>query len=209
LNLEKIIEKIRARLDELDKYREKAIKLSRTTIRLSGESIRAIHTRNYEKAIDKNNFAMEKLEELKILATHAPDFLHSYLTIPFQEYVESNVLLRLIQKNDFPSPDELQVPYVPYLLGLGDVIGELRRFALDALRFNKIEEMQRMLSLMEKIYSELVFFDYPKAIVPGLRRKTDIARSLVEKTRGDAATAVQQEKLLAELLKFKKINEDK
>ena len=98
---------------------------------------------------------------------------------------------------------------MPYLLGLGDVIGELRRFALDALRFNKIEEMQRMLSLMEKIYSELVFFDYPKAIVPGLRRKTDIGRSLVEKTRGDAATAIQQEKLLAVLLTFKKINEEK
>ncbi len=209
MNLEKIIEKIRARLDELDKYREKAIKLSRATIRLCGESIRAIHTRNYEKAIDKNNFAKEKLQELKMLATNAPDFLNSYLTIPFQEYVESNVLFRLIQKNDFPSPDELHVPYVPYLLGLGDVIGELRRFALDALRFNKIEEMQRMLSLMEKIYSELVFFDYPKAIVPGLRRKTDIGRSLVEKTRGDAATAVQQEKLLAELLTFKKINEEK
>jgi len=209
MNLEKIIEKIRAQLDELDKYREKAIKLSRGTVRLCGESIRAVHTRDYKKAIDKNNFAMEKLEELKMLAKNAPDFLNSYLTIAFQEYVEANVLLNLIQKNDFPSPDELQVPYVPYLLGLGDVIGELRRFALDALRFNKIEEMQRMLSLMEKIYSELMFFDYPKAIIPGLRRKTDIARSLVEKTRGDAATAVQQEKLLAELLKLKKTSEEK
>lgn len=202
MNLEEIIEKIRTRLDELDILREKVLKLSRETVRLCGESIRAVHTRNYEKASNKKDLAMEKLEDLKILAENAPNFLSSYLTIAFQEYVEANILLNLIEKDTFLSPEELQVPYVPYLLGLGDAIGELRRFALDALRFSKIDEMQRMLSLMEKIYSELLLFDYPKAIVPGLRRKVDIGRSLVEKTRGDVATAVQQEKLLVELLKL-------
>jgi translin len=137
-----------------------------------------------------------------MLAKKAPEFLSSYLTIAFQEYVEASILLNLVETDTFLSPEELKVPYVPYLLGLGDVIGELRRFALDALRLNNIEEMQRMLFLMEKIYSELLLLDYPKAIVPGLRRKVDVGRSLVERTRGNVTTAVQQQKLLAELSKL-------
>ncbi|MFX1518573.1 MAG: haloacid dehalogenase [Promethearchaeota archaeon] len=205
MNLEKIIEKIRTRLDKIDTLREKVLKLSRETVRLCGESIRAVHTRNYERASNKKDLAMEKLEGLKILAENAPGFLSSYLVIAFQEYVEASILLNLIEKDAFLSPEELQVPYVPYLLGLGDVIGELRRFALDVLQVNEIEEMQRMLSLMEKIYSELLLLDYPKAIVPGLRRKVDVGRSLVEKTRGNVATAVQQQKLLVELSKLKKL----
>jgi translin len=202
LNLEKIIEKIRTRLDERDSLREKVLKVSRETVRLCGEAIRAVHTRNYDKASNKKDLAMEKLEDLKKLAEHAPEFLSSYLTIAFQEYVEASILLNLIEMDAFLSPEELKVPYVPYLLGLGDVIGELRRFALDALRLNNIEEMQRMLFLMEKIYSELLLLDYPKAIVPGLRRKVDVGRSLVERTRGNVTTAVQQQKLLAELSKL-------
>jgi translin len=202
LNLEKIIEKIRTRLDEKDRLREKVLKVSRETVRLCGEAIRAVHTRNYEKARNKKDLAMEKLEDLKMLAENAPEFLSSYLTIAFQEYVEASILLNLIETDAFLSPEELKVPYVPYLLGLGDVIGELRRFALDALRLNNIEEMQRMLFLMEKIYSELLLLDYPKAIVPGLRRKVDVGRSLVERTRGNVTTAVQQQKLLAELSKL-------
>jgi translin len=202
LNLEKIIEKIRTRLDEKDTLRENVLKVSRETVRLCGEAIRAIHTRNYEKASNKKDLAMEKLENLKMLAKKAPEFLSSYLTIAFQEYVEASILLNLVETDTFLSPEELKVPYVPYLLGLGDVIGELRRFALDALRLNNIEEMQRMLFLMEKIYSELLLLDYPKAIVPGLRRKVDVGRSLVERTRGNVTTAVQQQKLLAELSKL-------
>jgi translin len=48
---------------------------------------------------------------------------------------------------------------------------------------------------MENIHAMLMDFDYPDAITRGLRRKTDVSRSLIEKTRGDVVNAIGQKKL--------------
>jgi translin len=45
---------------------------------------------------------------------------------------------------------------------------------------------------MEEMYGMLVTMDYPDAITMNLRRSTDVARSLIEKTRGDLSIAVVQ-----------------
>lgn len=41
------------------------------------------------------------------------------------------------------------------------------------------------MGVMDEIYSVLVTMDYPDAITNGLRRQTDLARGIIEKTRGD------------------------
>jgi len=55
---------------------------------------------------------------------------------------------------------------------------------------------------MEDILEGLQSFDYPNALVPDLRRKCDVGRALVERTRGDLTRAVGQSKLVKELADF-------
>jgi translin len=44
---------------------------------------------------------------------------------------------------------------------------------------------------MEEAYTLLKAIDYPRAVVPNLRRKVDVMRRLVEETRGDVTLAHQ------------------
>ena len=48
---------------------------------------------------------------------------------------------------------------------------------------------------MDDIYAVLVTIDYPDAITNGLRRQTDIARSIIEKTSGDITFSLRGEHL--------------
>ena len=95
---------------------------------------------------------------------------------------------------DLPTPEELGVTTSSYLLGLADAIGELRRFSLDALREGRMEDAIRYLEMMEEMFRVLMRFDYPDALV-AVRRKQDIARSLLEKTRGEVAVGVSTKAL--------------
>ncbi len=82
-----------------------------------------------------------------------------------------------------------------YLGGLAETVGELRRRNFDLLRNDRMEEAERMLAAMDDIYDLLVTVDYPDAITGGLRRLTDVARGIVERTRGDLTTSHQQRSL--------------
>ena len=99
-----------------------------------------------------------------------------------------------------PHPDELRVEYAAYLNGLGDVVGELRRHVLDLIRRDSFEKAEVFLGIMEDIHATLMDFDYPDAITKGLRRKTDVSRGLIEKTRGDVVNAIRQKKLETAML---------
>jgi translin len=48
---------------------------------------------------------------------------------------------------------------------------------------------------MDDLYGVLVTMDYPDAITGNLRRSTDVARSIVEKTRGDLSVSLVQRDL--------------
>jgi translin len=48
---------------------------------------------------------------------------------------------------------------------------------------------------MDDIYALLITIDFPDAITGGLRRTTDTARGILEKTRGDLTIAVRQAQL--------------
>jgi len=89
----------------------------------------------------------------------------------------------------------LGVESATYMNGLAEVSGELRRRVLDILRHGYSEEAERLLSIMDDIYSVLVTIDYPDAITYGLRRQTDLVRGIVERTRGDMTIALQEERL--------------
>jgi translin len=72
---------------------------------------------------------------------------------------------------------------------MAEAIGEARRHTLDLLRHGRIADGEAVLSAMDDMYAVLVTMDYPDAITGNLRRSTDVARSLIEKTRGDLSVA--------------------
>jgi translin len=117
----------------------------------------------------------------------------------YQEYTEAKQLISLLKNDIFLTPEELGVPYKSYLSGIGDLVGELRRYGLNAIRQENIENAERVLDLMEEIYESLSSVEYPKSLVPGLRLKCDIARALLERTRGDVMNAIQRKKLIKEM----------
>ena len=98
-----------------------------------------------------------------------------------------------------PTPQEIGVGEAPYLNGIGETVGELRRFILDKLRHGQLERCEELLDAMDDIYYVLISMDYPDAITGGLRRTTDVARGLIERTRGEFSIALVQENLEAAL----------
>jgi len=195
--LENIISKIREVLDEKDQVRENALKITRETVRLSAEAIRAIHRGELENAKNMIKDVKKKLEDLATELRGHPDiYFGGYVYSAYQEYVEAAVLLSILEGSKIPSPEDLNVPYVPYLLGLGDVVGELRRQILDAIRKDQLDQGEFFLGIIEEIYEALSTLGYPNAIVPGLRHKCDVARNILEKTRGDLTNAIHRNRLL-------------
>ena len=122
-----------------------------------------------------------------------------YTQDAFKEYAEASIVFALLGGEALPDPDELGVEYAAYLGGLGEAVGELRRRTLDILRQEHSEEAERLLAMMDDIYGLLVTVDFPDAITGNLRRTTDLVRGLVERTRGDLTTSLQQSSLRAAL----------
>ncbi|NYT11706.1 MAG: translin family protein [Methanomassiliicoccales archaeon] len=192
-NLDEIAIGIQDELDEKDTVREIAIKSSRAIIRLSGGAVHSIH--KGEDASDMLATALEEAARLKSLLEVHPDIWTSGLVSDaLQELAEAAIVHSIFKCERLPAPHELGIPPTPYLLGLADSIGEIRRFVLIALRRGEVDEAITYLDMMEEMFLVIMRFDYPQALV-AIRRKQDIARSLVEKTRGDITLAVSSRRL--------------
>jgi translin len=48
---------------------------------------------------------------------------------------------------------------------------------------------------MDEVYSLLITVDFPDSITDGLRRHTDVLRTVLERTRGDLTIAFRQEQM--------------
>ena len=108
----------------------------------------------------------------------------------------------LIHHDPLPTPAELNVPHSAYLGGLAEAATEMRRYILDLIRQDRLEEAEGYFVKMDDIYSVLVTIDFPDAITGGLRRQTDIVRGVTERTRGDLTVAVRQRRLERALRDF-------
>lgn len=186
-NLEKIIEGMEARLDEKDAVRELALKSSRTIARLAGEAVRQIH--RGEDMIDLLREVRDRNGELSsALRDHLDIYYAGYIENAHQELAEVSILHSIVEEKPLPTPTDLEVTDKAYLMGLGDVVGELRRITLDALKRGDADAANEHLQQMEEIFTVLMRFDFPSALL-AIKRKQDIARRLLEKTRGEVAVA--------------------
>ena len=203
--LEEISARIRENFETKDSIREEGLKISREIVRECRAATFALHSRDFGKANSSIKAAENSLEKLEVIFKgHADIYYAGYVEHAQQEYSEVSVLRSLLMEEgkskSIPSPDELRVEYAAYLNGLGDVVGELRRHVLDLIRRDSFEKAEVFLGIMEDIHATLMDFDYPDAITKGLRRKTDVSRGLIEKTRGDVVNAIRQKKLETAML---------
>ena len=198
--LRAIADASRQSLAVTDTARERALRLSREMIRHCADSIRAIHRGEFDTARGLIGNASLLVEESETLLTEHPEvYFTGYMQDALKEYVEANAVLALIRNEPLPTPAELRVGAAPYLGGLADTVGELRRFILDRLRLDDFSRCERTLELMDEIYTILVTMDFPDAVTRGLRRSADMVRGILERTRGDLTVALRQQRLEAML----------
>ena len=201
--LKTILREIKGELKEKEKVREKAQKDMRKATSLSKQAILLIHQKKMRKAAKLIEETRKIISELGETSNKYPDIVYSGLfSAALQEFSEANILINLVEKTAFVTPKEIDVPSVDYVLGLADVIGEYRRMALDALREGKVEKGEECLRIMDEIYTELMGMEEAYMLVPGLRRKCDIARRIIEQTRGDVTQEVRRAALENYLKKF-------
>jgi len=188
----KDLEKIQSDLEKYDSIREKMLEVSRLATRLSDMAIIMMHRGDMKKAEETLHQAENSLREIERLLRGNPELKKSgNVVVAYQEYTEAKLLFHIIQEGKLPSLKEIGVESTPYILGLLDFIGELRRMTLNFLRKGRAVEAEKMLKLMENIYEDLISLNHA-AIVPMFRRKTDIARKIVETTRGDVVTEIRR-----------------
>jgi translin len=188
-NLDSIVDKIEKSIDSKDKIREKALHNSREIIIGCRKAIQLIHQNSLKKAMTNIKQSSVKLQGLYALTKDHPDLYHAgFVENAAQELVEASCLYNVMRGKDLPDPDEIQTTYSSYLLGLCDLVGELRRTALDSIREGKAKKADNYLDMMEDIYDVIIRFDYPSGLIP-IKKKQDMVRGLIEKTRGELAVA--------------------
>jgi len=202
-NLDSIADHIRLSLSAKDAVREKALPLSREVIRHCSNAIRAIHRREFDQAKELLQSARNLLKQVKQAVADCEELPYTgFVRDAQKEFAEGSITLALVTGNQLPDPGELEIDFAAYLNGLGEAVGELRRYLLDSMRRGDLSQGEELLSAMDDIYNVLVTMDFPDAITGGLRHTTDNVRGILEKTRGDLTLAFQQKELETRLKDF-------
>jgi translin len=195
-NLDSIANQIRQSFLGKDAAREKALPLCREVIRHCSNAIRAVHRQEFSQAKELLKSARNLLDKIEQTAAEHNELSYTGLFRDAQkEFAEGSITLALITGKRFPTPDELRVDYAAYLNGLGEAVGELRRYLLDSARRGDLSRGEELLSVMDDIYSTLFAMDFPEAITGGLRHTTDMIRGILERTRSDLTLAIRQKGL--------------
>jgi translin len=200
MKLSDILKPLRDEIDKDDAVREKTLPLARNAVRKCSEAIKLVHREQFDEARTLIIEASKIIEQTELDMSKSEFISRSRnLDVAYQELAEASNLLSLVERGEFSPPEEYSIPVQAYLTGLADTVGELRRASLDLLRNDGLERAEILLAFMEEILEELQTFDYPNALVPDLRRKCDVARGIIERTRGDLTRAVGQSRLMAKL----------
>lgn len=194
--LDLIAEEIRQVFEAKTAARDRALAQTRTLTRLCANAIRAVHREERQEAALGLQQAAVLVEALRKELESYPDLYYAgYTQDALKEYAEASIVYALIDSQPLPAPNELGLEASTYLRGLAEASGELRRRILDILRHGYSDEAERLLQHMDDIYAVLVTMDYPDAITEGLRRLTDLARGINERTRGDITISLRQQRL--------------
>ncbi|MCD1295515.1 haloacid dehalogenase [Methanocella sp. CWC-04] len=202
-DMKDICDKIREKFDAMDDAREESLASSRKITRYSGDAIKAIHREEWGNAEEMIEETRKLIKEVNETLEGFPEIYYSgYVGNAQTEFAEVCILYAVLKGENVPGPNELNVDNAAYLNGIGDATGELRRHILDLIRKDRPEEGEKYLEVMDEFFTEMMSFDYPDAITRGLRKKTDVARSIIERTRGDLTNALQIKNLHESMERF-------
>ena len=191
---------VRTELDGKFKARELALANCRQIIQGSSKAIRALHRNDVAAADDLIDGVRTLIDEAEgPLSEHQDIYNAGFFYDAVKEYAEAELTAALLLDRPLPAPSKLRLHAVPYLKGLGEAVGEMRRRMLDQLRTGDLDAAERTFSKMEEIIGLLTSLDYPDGMTSGLRRTTDVARSLIERSRADLTTTIVQERLRSKL----------
>jgi translin len=187
---------LREEFDARTAARERSLASSRNAIRACGNAIRALHRYEVEEASKLLDEAQRHVNDGRTALQEFPDILHAgFVHDAEKELAEARITFALVTQAPFPSPQELGLSATAFLKGMAEAIGELRRHILDLMRHHELKRCEELLAAMDDMYYVLVSMDYPDGITYGLRRLTDVARSIIERTRGDFTTSSIQSSL--------------
>lgn len=199
-DLEAIARRIHSYFMAEDEAREKGLRLCRQVIQHSARAIRASHSQDQDKAKRLLDSAYNLVQDVNTSLSNHSELLHSGFVHDAQkEFSEACITLALINKETLPEPEKLGVSHAAYLNGLGEAVGELRRYILDSLRRGDFSRCEELLATMDGIYGLLMTMDFAEVVTHGLRRTTDAIRGITERTRGDLTIALRQKELQAKL----------
>ncbi len=179
--LNKTIEDIAKKLDEMEKRQDEVLVLSREIVRDCANTIKTIHFGETSQAEAKTKDIDAKIKRLIAIKTG----FEGTAAVAFQEYVEVTCLLAILQNKTFPEFDKMGIDYRQFLSGLADVVGELHRAMLIALRHKDRKKAEYLFDCMEQIYDNLMVLKYSSSLVGSLKPKQDSIRGQVEKARGE------------------------
>jgi len=177
LGINKIEKTLMKKEGELDIVLSK----NRIVVRACSNSIKAIHSGNMDEAKKYLKEAEDGLGEIRKYENEFPAQLNHVL----QEYAEARIVLSAIEKGKIPTFDELKIAGIPYLNGLLDATGELKRQMYESLRHGKKEKAEEYFEMMEMIYDELLPLRFSNSVLPEFKRKQDVARHQIEQARGE------------------------
>lgn len=200
LDLDRLESAVRAELDAKFAARELALKNCRKIIQSASKAIRALHRGDLAAADELIAGGRALIDEAEAPLEEHRDIYHAgFFYDAVKEYAEAELTRALVLHQPLPLPSDLGLHAVPYLKGLGEAVGELRRRLLDQLRKGNLAEAEESFGDMEIIHDLLAALDYPDGMTSGLRRTTDVARSLIERSRADLTTTIVQERLRSQL----------
>ncbi len=160
---------------------DEVILKGRTAVRACSNTIKAVHAGDMKTAEKHLAEAEKTVQQLVKKKTEFSSQVNHVL----QEYAEARIVLWAVEKEKIPSRKELGVDEIPYVLGLLDSVGELKREMYECLRKQKKKDAEKYFALMEEIYDALLPLRFSNAILPDFRRKQDVARIQIEQARGE------------------------
>ncbi|MDG6924739.1 MAG: RNA-binding protein [Nitrososphaerota archaeon] len=181
--------------------RDRVIKGSRDVISASSRAIISVHLGKIKDGERELSKAKSLLTELK---KGTDGSLSRYIISPETEVVEASVVVSLAKGKPIPSMESIDSSPEAYLLGLLDAVGELKRLVLDSILGRDLKGAKKYFQVMEDLYaacSPLAVYDH---VVNGVRRKIDVARMLVEDTRGLLAEEIGRNSVSSSMARLEK-----
>ena len=180
-SMESSLNEYSSHLKQVESSREKLIKENREIISSCSKAIILLHSNKIQEATDLIDKALNLIRDLKKFVISDLD---RYLWPAEQEYVEACILKEIVEKKPkISSHLDLEVSHGAYLTGLLDCIGEIKRMIYDNLRRNDIETSLSLFAIIQSFYDQIYPFSFYDNIVPGVRKKLDVGKRIIEDVR--------------------------